>query len=298
MGLFAEGLPGRSWFEHNVLFHEILQQLKDTIREVEDSQEYFIWEQNKAAGDPTEYFPICFEYDEGAASYAGDGVRFTVTRQFAYTDRFQLKLSCTRNPGSLSIELHYDRATYSKADVERLASQFRTLVHSVTENPEAQVNRLEILTKEEREQILVGWNETARWYGPGKCFHQSFAEQVEQSPEAVAVVCGQEEVSYRELNERANRLGHYLQRAGIGEESLVGILMPRSVEMVVGLLAVLKAGAAYVPLDPGYPRERLAFLLKDARALMLLTQSTLIPMLPEHEAEVVCLDTEWERIAQ
>ncbi len=275
MGLYAKCLPVRSRFDRNVRFHRILQQLQENLRDAEDSEEYFTWAQNEAGRESTDYFPICFEYDEGAAAYAGNGVRFTLARQFAYIDRFQLKLSCTRNPGSISIELHYDQATYSKADVERLASQFRTLVHSAAENPEAHVTRLEMLTAEERRQILVEWNETATRYGLPCCFHQRFAAQVERTPAALAVVCEQERLSYRELNERANQLAHYLQRQGIGPESLVGVLMERSVELVVALLAVLKAGAAYVPLDPGYPAERLSFMIEDARVRLLLTAQDL-----------------------
>src|SRR5215213_3981501 len=128
----------------------------------------------------------------------------------------------------------------------------------------------------------------------GKCLHELFEEQVERSPEADAVIYDEERISYRELNERANRLAHYLQTLGVGPEVLVGICVERSVEMMVGLLGILKAGGAYVPLDPSYPAERVRFMLADAGAPVLLTQQRLLPLLPAQHAAVVCLDSDWE----
>ena len=134
---------------------------------------------------------------------------------------------------------------------------------------------MELLSEGEREQIVVGWNNTQAEYPREKCLHELFEEQVERSPEAVAVVYEGERLTYRELNERANQLGHYLRELGVGPEVLVGICVERSLEMVVGLLGILKAGGAYVPLDPEYPKERLSYMVKDAGLKLLVTQERL-----------------------
>jgi len=127
--------------------------------------------------------------------------------------------------------------------------------------------------------------------------HQLFESQVEQTPDAVAVVFEEEQLTYQELNHRANQLAHHLRHLGVGPEVLVGICVERSLEMVTSILGILKAGAAYVPLDPAYPKERLAFMLEDAQTPVLLTQKRLVPVVPEHSAKVVCLDTDWDAIA-
>jgi amino acid adenylation domain-containing protein/FkbH-like protein len=148
-----------------------------------------------------------------------------------------------------------------------------------------------LLTETERHQILVEWNNTAKDYPHDLCLHQLIEAQVERTPEAVALILGTERITYRELNARANQLAHHLRGLGVGPELLVAICMERSVEMVIGLLAVLKAGGAYVPLDPSYPKDRLTFILEDARASVLLTQGRLMSELPPHQSRVLCLDT-------
>jgi hypothetical protein len=196
----------------------------------------------------------------------------------------------------LLLQISYDTTIFDGPTIRRMLSHLETLLEGMTTNPDQHVAALPMLTREEREQVVRGWNETARSYGPGECFHELFARQVERTPEAVAVVCGGEEVSYRELNERANRLGHYLQEVGIGVESLVGILQPRAVEMVVSLLAVLKAGAAYVPLEAGYPAERLRYMIADAGVGLVLTSGGLAERVGVG-APVVDVEQEREAIA-
>lgn len=150
----------------------------------------------------------------------------------------------------------------------------------------------------ERHKILVEWNNTQADYPFDKCIHQLFEEQVERTPNAIAVVFENEQLTYEELNYRANQLAHYLQSLGVKPEVFVGICVERSLEMVVGLLAILKAGGAYVPLDPTYPKERLAFMLADAQVPVLLTQEKLVEDLPEHQAQIVCLETSLEHLSE
>ncbi|HXW00864.1 MAG TPA: 4-hydroxyphenylacetate 3-hydroxylase C-terminal domain-containing protein, partial [Anaerolineae bacterium] len=145
----------------------------------------------------------------------------------------------------------------------------------------------------ERHQLLVEWNDTQADYPADKCLHHLFEEQVERSPNNIAVVFGDEQLTYRELNQRANQVAHHLQTLGVGPEVLVGFCVERSLEMVIGLLGILKAGGAYLPLDPNYPPERLAMMLTEAQPLVLLSQSHLLDILPNTSAKIVTLDKDW-----
>src|SRR6185369_3577389 len=150
-------------------------------------------------------------------------------------------------------------------------------------------------------QLLVAWNDTAAAFAEQQCIHEMFEAQVARTPEAVALVFEDDEVSYGDLNRRANQLGHYLRELGVGAETLVAVMMERSVEMVVALLGVLKAGGAYVPIDPEYPQERVSYMLADCGAKVLLTQAGVVAKLESESlagCAVVQLDSEWERIAE
>src|SRR5262249_7982371 len=153
---------------------------------------------------------------------------------------------------------------FEVATISRMVGHFQTLLAGTVADPEQRLSDLPFLTEEERRQLLVEWNATQADYPRDQCIHQLFEAQGERTPEATAVIFEEEQLTYRELNRRANQLAHHLRALGVGPEVLVGICMERSVEMVVGLLGILKAGGAYVPLDPAYPKERLAFILKDA----------------------------------
>src|SRR6266850_3384744 len=169
---------------------------------------------------------------------------------------------------------------------------------ALEKEPSKLINSVQILPEAEERQVLVEWNDTRVEYGEGKCLHELFEAQVERSAEAIAVTYEGQEVSYGELNRRANQLGHYLQGLGVGPEVRVGLCLERSVELVVGILGILKAGGAYVPLDPDYPQERLAFMLEDSAPAVLLTQHRLVEQLPSYWAPTVCLDTDWGSIAR
>ncbi|MDZ8052910.1 MAG: non-ribosomal peptide synthetase [Aulosira sp. ZfuCHP01] len=168
----------------------------------------------------------------------------------------------------------------------------------INTNAEQDSFRVTSLKESEQWQLLDKWNHTQTDYPRQACIHQLFEAQVEKTPDSIALVFENQQITYRDLNSRANQLAQYLQTLGVGAEVLVGICVERSVEMVVGLLAILKAGGAYVPLDPGYPQERLAFMLSDTNVSVLLTQKELVAKLPIHTASVICLDTDWNAIAQ
>lgn len=213
------------------------------------------------------------------------------------TTRFDLEVHLGETAdGRLNCTFVHNTDLFDAATVRRMITHYQTLLESVVAHPEEQICRLELLTGEEREQLLVKWNNTQREYPREQTIHRLFEAQVERTPDAVAAVFNDEQLTYRQLNERANQIAHCLQGLGVGPEVLVAICVNRSLEMVIGLLGILKAGGAYVPLDPDYPQERLSFIIEDAGALVLLTQERLVKKLPGRPARVVCLDRDFERI--
>jgi amino acid adenylation domain-containing protein/non-ribosomal peptide synthase protein (TIGR01720 family) len=213
------------------------------------------------------------------------------------TAKFDVTLSMVETTASLRGTLEYDTDLFDAATIQRVIGHFQTVLQGVVDDPEAPISRLPLLAEAERQQLLVTWNDTCTPYPREACFHELFEVQVERTPDATAAMFENELLTYRELNTRANQLAHYLQTLGVGPEGLVGLYLARSLEMIVGLLGVLKAGAAFVPLDPTSPPERLAFMIRDAQVGIVVTQQRLRSRLPAHEVQVVCLDTDWASIA-
>lgn len=212
--------------------------------------------------------------------------------------QFDLTLEMVEVEESLFGVLKYNTDLFNATTIARMQGHFQTLLEAIATNPEQHLSDLPLLTPAERYQLLVEWNNTQADDPQDGCIHQLFEAQVESAPDTVALVFEDQQLTYQELNCRANQLAHYLQTLGVGPEVLVGICVERSVEMVVGLLGILKAGGAYVPLDRAYPKERLGFILEDTQVPVLLTQRPLLQALPDHNAKVVFLDSDWERIAQ
>ena len=206
--------------------------------------------------------------------------------------RFDLEVNYWEVPGGLEGVWCYKTDLLEADTITRLAQHFQTLLQAIVANPQARISELPLLSPAQRHQLLVEWNDTQTDYSHDKCIHQLFEEQVERNPDAVAVVFKDEQLTYYELNCRANQLAHYLQSLGVGSDELVGICLERSTNMIVGLLGILKAGGAYVPLDPEYPQERLSFMFRDAQISVLLTQQSFVNKLPNHTAKVVCLDSD------
>ena len=192
----------------------------------------------------------------------------------------------------LSFKIEFDRRRLDEAAITRLLGHLRRLLEGIVTNPMESVGGLPILTEAERKELTIDCNTTSADVPNRRTVHGWFEAQVESTPDAVAVTFEGEDLTYRELNRRANQVAHHLKGLGIGPDALVGVFLERSLELVVGLLGILKAGGAYLPLDTVYPKDRIAFMLEDADAAVLLTQSTLVPHLPEHRSKVVCLDTD------
>ncbi|HEV7519269.1 MAG TPA: amino acid adenylation domain-containing protein, partial [Thermoanaerobaculia bacterium] len=206
------------------------------------------------------------------------------------TAKFDLTLALSEGSAGLSGAWEYDRDLFEAATVARLSGHFANLLAGAMARDGSRLSELPLLGDAERQQVLVQWNETGSAPAAGSCLHELFAAQVARTPEATALIDGERRFSYRALDAWANRLARHLRRVGVGPEVRVGLFVERSARMVAAMLAVLKAGGAYVGLDPRYPQDRLAFMLKDAAAAVLLTEESLLPLLPEHGAWVVRLD--------
>ncbi|MBE9089428.1 amino acid adenylation domain-containing protein [Microcystis aeruginosa LEGE 11464] len=214
------------------------------------------------------------------------------------TVRFDLEVNCWQNSEGLAIDWIYSRDLFDTATIARMGEHFQNLVQAIILNPKATVKELPLLTPKEREQLLISWNNSKTDYPQEQCIYQLFEAQVERTPKAIAVVFEEQSLTYTELNHRANQLAHYLQTLGVGAEVLVGISLERSLEMIIGLLGILKVGGAYLPLDPDYPTERLQLMLEDSQVPFLITHSSLLAKLPPSQATLICLDHIQEQISQ
>jgi amino acid adenylation domain-containing protein len=210
--------------------------------------------------------------------------------------RFDLHLFMEEIDGHLKGYCDYNTDLYDASTIERMVGHFQTLLDGIVANPDQPISELPLLAEAEKHQLLVEWNDTGTDYPNDNCIHQLFEEQVERTPAAVAVVFEDQKVTYRELNNRANQLAHYLVKLGVGPEVLVGLCLERSIDMIVGLLAILKAGGAYLPLDPDEPKDRLFLMLEDAQPRVLLTQETLFSSF--EQLNPVCLVRDWQEIAK
>ncbi|NES89257.1 amino acid adenylation domain-containing protein [Okeania hirsuta] len=211
---------------------------------------------------------------------------------------FDLSLAIEELDKSLHFIWEYSADLFDAKTIRRWARHLECLLESIVANPQQRVAFLPILRSEEQHQLLVSWNNTQTDAPQDKCIHQLFAEQVKRRSDNIAVVFGNEQITYRDLNAKANQLAYYLQSLGVGPEVIVGICIERSVKMLVGLLGILKAGGAYLPLDPSYPRDRLAYLLEDSGVTLLLASEKSVVRLPESKGRVVFLDKDWPVISQ
>ena len=223
----------------------------------------------------------------------------------------ELKIFVLPTEKSLTLKCEYNGQLFQSASVQRLLEQFQTLLAALMANPQQNLANLPLLTETQQQQLLVEWNNTQQAYPQNHCIHQLFEEQVAKTPDAVAVVFEDDQLTYQQLNQKANQLAHHLIELGVKAETLVGICVERSLEMLVGLLGILKAGGAYVPLDPSYPPERLAYMLEDAEVKIILTEDNLVNYLEEkviatviqareidQDINLLCLDKDWPSMAK
>jgi len=210
--------------------------------------------------------------------------------------KFDLTMVLTEVGEGIGGILEYSHDLYDRETVRRMARHYEQVVNEVVRDAERRLREIELLSGAERRQIIEEWNQTGMPYPQDRCIHELFEHMAETTPEAVALICDDRQLTYAELNSRANQLAHYLRRLAEGPETLVGICMERGLEMVIGLLGILKAGGAYVPIDPAYPAERIALMLDDAEVKALLTEQRYLDILPGTNAQVVTMDEDWRLI--
>jgi amino acid adenylation domain-containing protein len=289
LGLFAKSLPIRSRLNTDLHFSEVLQQVTQAVEEANEWQEDFIFEKN------VESFPFIFEFEQLPEKCLASDTLFSFDTQYICLEPFQIKLSCIDKEEFLELGFYYNANLFSANAIHRLAEQFQTLLTSAIENPDVAISQLQILPPNQLEQLLIDFNQTQVDSPRNKCIHQLFEEQVTLTPDKIAVVFEDKQLTYSELNQSANQLAHYLQKLGVQPDSVVGICLERSHLMIVAMLGVLKAGGAYLPLDPGLPKEAIAFRLQDAQVPIVLTQQGIDSI---QNSRVVCLDTDWKDIAR
>jgi len=224
------------------------------------------------------------------------GLQISVLEYKPEIAKIDLELIFRESRDELEVDIEYSADLFHAERIKRLAGHMQTLLQYTALSPDQKIWEMDLLTSAEREQALIGWNRTVKEYPLDQCLPQLFKAQVEARPEAIALVYEKQELSYLELNQRANQLAHYLRARGAGPELLVGVYVERSIDMVVGLLGILKAGAGYVSLDVNSPKRRLEFMLQDSGVRTVLTQERLRPALPSRAAEVICLDRDWDEI--
>jgi amino acid adenylation domain-containing protein/non-ribosomal peptide synthase protein (TIGR01720 family) len=216
----------------------------------------------------------------------------------AGTAKFDLRFDLLLSPTSLSGFFEYSTDLFEASTIARMAEHFLTLLEAVVADPEEKISQLSLLAPGEREQLLVEWNQTSADYARDLCAHELFEAQAQKTPDAVAVIFEDQQMTYGELNRRANQLAHYLRRLSVGPETLVGICMGRSIDMIVGVLGIWKSGGAFLPLDPAYPSERLKLMLEDARPPFVLTERRWMKPLSSMPGTVVVGDAEEAWIAR
>jgi amino acid adenylation domain-containing protein len=243
---------------------------------------------------------VTFNFDKQAESFEFHGLDAQLMSVPVSAAKFDLDVNVLETRRGLLIQAEYNTDLFSGQTIQRFLLLWKNLVEDALAEPEKSINDLTWLGKDEWEQAVVRWNETNKEYGEGegKCFAELFELQVKRNAKATAVCYEAVEWSYGELNRRANQLAHYLRSLGAGREKRVGVYLERGLEQVAATLAIWKAGAVYVPLDPAYPKERLGYMLEDAGIEVLLTEQTLVDELGECRGRVSCLDLEWERIEQ
>ncbi|MET0649247.1 MAG: amino acid adenylation domain-containing protein [Pyrinomonadaceae bacterium] len=286
-GALAKYLPLDAKPEAGASFTRLLTQVGERAAAHDQWQDFFDW---GAAEMKEAYLPLCYDYAElGARHQAGD-IALSVLGLSSHGERFDLKLSCVRRDGELSAEFYFDPRQYEVRVVECLAEEFAALTENAAAAPGTPLAELSMLDAPTRRRLLDEFNRTAAPVPRAMYVHRMIEEQARLNPDAEAAVWGGERLSYAELNARANRLAHHLAACGVGPDVLVGVCFERSASMLVAMLGVLKAGGAYLPLDPSYPRERLSFMVEDACLKLVVTESWLAQRLKPCAADLVLLD--------
>ncbi|MDU8628163.1 non-ribosomal peptide synthetase [Pseudomonas syringae group sp. 243L2] len=298
IGFFVNTQVLRAEFDLHTTFSELLQQVKQAALQAQAHQE-LPFEQLVEALQPqrslshSPLFQVMFNHQSQASAEvrALPGLQVEALTSESYPAQFDLTLNTAEHDGGLSAGLTYATALFERSTIERMAGHWLALLQAICANAGQRIAEVPMLDAAEQQQIVRDWNATAADFPGEHCLHSLIEAQVQATPDAPALIFAAEQLSYAQLNARANQLAHRLREAGVGPDVLVGICVERSLELVIGLLAIIKAGGAYVPLDPDYPEDRLAYMMQDSGIGLLLTQSALLQGLPV-QVQSLCLDQE------
>lgn len=311
VGFFVNTLVLRNQLHGQQSFHQLLAQVRDTATTAYEHQDVpfdklveLLRPERNLSYDLL--FQVMFTYQDGVvAERPLPNLVVTPINLKSSTVQFDLELDVTETADGLKATFHYNIDLFETATIKRLATHFRTLLQAVIAEPAQPIGTVSLLTQAERQQLLVDWNNTDTPYHQAQTVVDRFALQVAQSPQAIAVSTMLDthssrntQLTYDQLNRRANQLAHTLRTLDARPNTTVAVCLERSPEMIVALFGILKAGAAYVPIDPDYPQERIDFILKDTQTAVLLTQASLKPRLPRSNVQMLCLDSDWATIAQ
>ncbi len=304
IGSSADALPIRTDLSGNPSFRRLLARVCQACLVVLAHQDLPL-DKLIDALDPdrdqscTPLFQAMFALENDPSEYTSlPGLETTPMEIDSVTARPDISLLVSERTDGLDATFEYSTDLFDAPTITRMAGHFQTLLEGIVLDPDKEIGLLPILTSGERQQLLVEWNRTEVVYPKDACIHELFEQQAERSPDAVAVEFEGQQLTYRELNARANQLAHLLRKRGVGPDVLVGVCMERSLNMVVALLGILKAGGAYLPLDPGFPQERLRFMLQDAAVATVVSQASLAAGLPQSGAAVVCMDKDLPQISE
>ncbi|MBD0339436.1 MAG: amino acid adenylation domain-containing protein, partial [Microcoleus sp. Co-bin12] len=304
IGFFVNTLVLRSDLNGNPTFRELLRSVREVALGAYAHQDVPIEKlveelQPERDLSYSPLFQVAFALQNGLTQTLElPGLTLNFNEIDTETANFDLTLFLEETDRGLTATWEYSTSLFQPSTIARMHGHFQILLEGIIANADTRLWELPLLSDRDRHQLLIEWNNTQVDYPKDSTIHQLFEAQVEQTPDAIAVVFEDQKLTYGELNKRANQVAHYLQQLGVKSEVLVGICTERSLDMIVGLLGILKAGGAYVPLDPSYPLERIAYILSDARVKILVTEQKMLALLPEQQGQLVCLDADWGRISQ
>ena len=303
IGFFVNSLVMRSDLSGNPSFRELVKRVNDVAMEAYSHQDVpFEMLVNKLHPERdmshTPFFQVMFALQEAQQeALQTPELKISLIETESGTAKFDIIMFAEERKDGLRIAIEYNIDLFNDDTIRRMAGHFENLLNGVVKNPDQSIDALPLMTAVERAKVVVDWNQTRRDYPADQCVHRLFEEQVARTPDATAAIFDDQQISYRELNERANQLAHYLQKLGVRSDDFVAIIMERSLDMIVATLGILKAGAVYVPLDTAYPKPRMAFMLEDTQVPVILTQQQLTNNLPDYQAHIISVDDEWEKIS-
>ncbi|HEU5373879.1 MAG TPA: amino acid adenylation domain-containing protein, partial [Ktedonobacteraceae bacterium] len=295
LGPFSTVLPIQCSLAENMRFDELLQQTETILQNALDWQDYVSWPGDE---DAAYFFPLGFAYFEHTQTYQADQLTFRIEKQLAYEERFSWRLVCTLDGDELKVSVQYDPTLFTAEQMNYSLAQYEMLLNSIARRFDSLLYALEVRGPREQQLSLSGSHSADPVKRSYKHFPQLFEDQVERTPDALALVSAGQTFTYRELNARANQLAHYLQKYGVGPDTPVGLSVERSCYTIIGLLGIIKAGGAFAPLDIAQPEQRLASLLEDVHPPVILTQFTQPLPVSFKDQKIINLRTDWAEIAR